>query len=83
MFYLQDRLTFNMFSDEGVIHYVTVICLQNFLKLCDVIVLIGTEIRKYTKQYIMKCISTTIVFQDELSLLKIIILIILVICNTM
>lgn len=38
-----------MFSDEGIIHYVTVICLQNFLKLCDVIVLVGTEIKKDKK----------------------------------
>lgn len=48
-FELQVRLTFNMFSDEGVIHYVTVICLQDFLKLCDVIVLVGTVIKQTKK----------------------------------
>lgn len=31
-----------MFPYERIIHYVTVIGLQNLLKLCDVIVLVGT-----------------------------------------
>lgn len=38
-----------MFSDEGVIHYVTVIRLQDFLKLCDVIVLVGTVMKNKEK----------------------------------
>lgn len=38
-----------MFSNEGVIHYVTVIRLQDFLKLCDVIVLVGTVIKQQQK----------------------------------
>lgn len=48
---LQVRLTFNMFSDEGVIHYVTVIRLQDFLKLCDVIVLVGTVMKNKQKNF--------------------------------
>lgn len=47
---LQVRFTFNMFSDEGVIHYVTVVRLQDFLKLCDVIVLVGTVIKQTNKK---------------------------------
>ncbi len=37
------KLTLNMLSDEGVVHYVAVIRLQDFLKFCDVIVLVGTR----------------------------------------
>lgn len=35
--------TFYMFPYERIIHYVTVIGFQDLLKLCDVIVLVGTE----------------------------------------
>lgn len=34
-------LTLYVLSNEGVIHYVTVICFQDFLKFSDVIVLVG------------------------------------------
>lgn len=34
-------LTLYVLSNEGVVHYVTVICFQDFLKFSDVIVLVG------------------------------------------
>lgn len=39
----QSQPTLNMLSDEGVVHYVAVIRLQDFLKFCDVIVLVGAR----------------------------------------
>ena len=41
-----NKNTFYVFPYEWVIHYIAVICLQNCLKLCDVIVLVGTRERK-------------------------------------
>lgn len=35
------ELTLYVLSNEGVVHYVTVICFQDFLKFSDVIVLVG------------------------------------------
>lgn len=43
-----------MFPYEGVIHYVTVVRLQDLLELCDVIILVGT---------VMKHINSLIVCQ--------------------
>lgn len=37
------RLTLDVLSDERVVHDVAVIRLQDLLKLCDVIVLVGAE----------------------------------------
>lgn len=37
------QLTFYVLSNKGVVHYVTVICFQDFLKFSDVIVLVGAE----------------------------------------
>lgn len=34
-------LTLYVLSNEGVVHYVTVICFQDLLKFSDVIVLVG------------------------------------------
>lgn len=38
---LMHALTLYVLSNEGVVHYVTVICFQDFLKFSDVIVLVG------------------------------------------
>lgn len=38
--------TFNVFPYEGIVHDVTVICLQNLLKFSDVVILIGTSSEK-------------------------------------
>lgn len=37
------KCTFDVFSYKGIVHDVTVICLQNLLKFSDVIILIGTS----------------------------------------
>ena len=42
-------LTLYVLSDEGVVHDVTVICFQDFLKFSDVIVLVGAGRKKKTK----------------------------------
>lgn len=41
-------LTLYVLSNEGVIHYVTVICFQYFLKFSNVIVLVSTGRKKQT-----------------------------------
>ena len=38
---LPSRLTFYVLSNKWVVHYVAVVCFQDFLKLCDVIILVG------------------------------------------
>lgn len=45
-------LTLYVLSNEGVIHYVTVICFQYFLKFSNVIVLVSTGRKKQT---MLKC----------------------------
>lgn len=41
-------LTLYVLANEGVIHYVAVICFQNFLKFSNVIVLVSTGRKKQT-----------------------------------
>lgn len=43
---LRSPLTLYVLSNEGVIHYVTVISFQYFLKFCNVIVLVSTGRKK-------------------------------------
>lgn len=53
-------LTLYVLSNEGVIHYVTVICFQDFLKFSDVIVLVGAVREKQPLVlYDIHCVSIT------------------------
>lgn len=53
-------LTLYVLSNEGVVHYVTVVCFQDFLKFSDVIVLVGAG-RKNSRVllYYIHCVSVT------------------------
>lgn len=46
-------LTLYVLSNEGVVHYVTVICFQDFLKFSDVIVLVGAGRKKQSSVVIL------------------------------
>lgn len=59
---LQSRspLTFYVLSNEGVVHYVTVIRFQDFLKFSDVIVLVGAaEEQQLLFLHHIQCVSVT------------------------
>lgn len=52
-------LTLYVLSNERVIHYVTVICFQDFLKFSDVIVLVGAGRKNTVLLYFIHCVSVT------------------------
>lgn len=51
------QLTLYVLSNEGVVHYVTVICFQDFLKFSDVIVLVGAGGENSQCCYIIHIVS--------------------------
>lgn len=56
----RSTLTLYVLSNEWVIHYVTVICFQDFLKFSDVIVLVGAGREKHpVLLYHIHCVSIT------------------------
>lgn len=53
-------LTLYVLSNEGVVHYVTVICFQDFLKFSDVIVLVGAGMKnQWVLLNYVHCVSMT------------------------
>lgn len=52
-------LTLYVLSNERVVHYVTVICFQDFLKFGDVIVLVGAGRKNSQCFYMMYNVSVT------------------------